>query len=87
MPASSRQSAVRLTMVSPEFVVPDVTAAAEYYRDVFGFRILGYFLGPPVFAMVGRDAVVIHFGKPIMERRLLGICSVGAAWDSTPTFG
>lgn len=63
MPESSRQSAVRLTMVSPEFIVPDVRAAAEYYRDVFGFRILGYFLDPPVFAMVGRDAVVIHFGK------------------------
>ena len=63
MPESDRQPAVRLSMVSPEFIVPDVTAAAEYYRDVFGFRILGYFLDPPVFAMVGRDAVEIHFGK------------------------
>lgn len=50
-------------MISPVFVVPDVVASAEYYRDVFGFRILSYFLDPPVFAMVERDSVVIHFGK------------------------
>ena len=46
----------RLTMISPEFIVADVVAAAEYYRDVFGFKSLGYFLDPPVYAMVGRDA-------------------------------
>ena len=50
-------------MVNPEFIVPDVVAAAEYYRDKLGFKILGYFLDPPVFAMVARDAVEIHFGK------------------------
>ena len=60
---SSRKPAVRLTMVSPQFIVPDVTSAAEYYRDVLGFRILGYFQDPPVFAMVARDCVEIHFGK------------------------
>jgi len=43
--------------------VPDVVAAAEYYRDVLGFQVLGYFLDPPVYAMVGRDVAVIHFGK------------------------
>jgi hypothetical protein len=32
-------------------------------RDVLGFRILGYFLDPPVFAMVARDTAEIHFGK------------------------
>lgn len=57
------KSAVRLLMVNPHFVVPDVVASAEYYRDVFGFKILGYFLDPPVFAMVARDSVEIHFGK------------------------
>jgi catechol 2,3-dioxygenase-like lactoylglutathione lyase family enzyme len=73
--------AVRLTTISPEFVVPDVKAAAEYYRDVLGFRILGYFLDPPVFAMVGRDTAEIHFGKvddgklpsPNVARRSLGL--------------
>jgi len=49
--------------VAPQFVVPDVVKAAEYYRDKFGFEILGYFLDPPVFAIVSRDGVEIHFGK------------------------
>jgi predicted enzyme related to lactoylglutathione lyase len=55
--------ALKLTAICPQFIVPDVVAAAEYYRDVFGFQILGYFLDPPVFAMVARDAAEIHFGK------------------------
>jgi hypothetical protein len=50
-------------MISPQFIVPDVVASAEYYRDTLGFKILGYFLEPPVYAMVGRDSVEIHFGK------------------------
>jgi len=56
--------ALKLTAICPQFIVPDVVAAAEYYRDVLGFKILGYFLDPPVFAMVARDAAEIHFGKP-----------------------
>ena len=55
--------AVRLTMISPQFVVPDVVASAEYYRDILGFEILGYFLDPPVYSIVKRDSVEIHFGK------------------------
>ena len=53
----------RLTSVVPQFVVPDVVAAAEYYRTKLGFTILGDFLKPPVFAMVQRDAAEFHFGK------------------------
>jgi uncharacterized glyoxalase superfamily protein PhnB len=49
--------------INPHFVVRDVVEAAEYYRDVFGFKILGYYWDPPVFAMVGRDDVVIQFGR------------------------
>jgi hypothetical protein len=36
---------------------------AEYYSDQLGFAILGYFADPPVYAMVARDGVEIHFGK------------------------
>jgi catechol 2,3-dioxygenase-like lactoylglutathione lyase family enzyme len=54
---------VRLKMISPQFTVPDVVASAEYYRDVLGFEILGYFLDPPVYSIVRRDSVEIHFGK------------------------
>ncbi|MGB7070699.1 MAG: VOC family protein [Pyrinomonadaceae bacterium] len=47
----------------PQFVVPDVVATAEFYRDKLGFTIDGYFLDPPVYAMVRRGSVEIHFGK------------------------
>lgn len=54
----------KLTQVAPSFVVEDVVKTAEYYRDMLGFEVLGYFWeDPPVFAMVGRDDVVFHFGK------------------------
>lgn len=53
----------RFTAIAPTFVVSDVVATAEYYRDVLGFSILGYFADPPVYAMVGRDSAEIHFGK------------------------
>ena len=53
----------KLRSVAPQFVVPDVVKTAEYYRDVLGFEIFGYFADPPVFAMVGRDGVELHFGK------------------------
>jgi len=67
--------------ICPHFVVPDVVASAEHYRDFLGFKILGYFLDPPVFAVVARDDVVIHFGKsdngalpsPNVTRRSIGL--------------
>jgi len=67
--------------VSPHFVVPDVVASAEHYRDFLGFKILNYFLDPLVFAVVARDDVVIHFGgsddgarpSPNITRRSIGL--------------
>lgn len=58
---------VEFKLIAPSFVVRDVVATAEYYRDVLGFEILGYFNEPPVFAMVGRGGVEIHFGKADAE--------------------
>jgi hypothetical protein len=49
--------------VAPTFVVPDVVRTAEYYHNVLGFDLLGYFLDPPVFAIVRRGGVEIHIGK------------------------
>jgi uncharacterized glyoxalase superfamily protein PhnB len=81
MAEPQKQQAVRLKMVNPVFVVSDVAVAAEYYRDVLGFKILGYFLDPPVFAMVARDEVEIHFAKtdegavpsPNVDRRRIAV--------------
>jgi uncharacterized glyoxalase superfamily protein PhnB len=54
---------VEFRTIAPQFVVPDVKNAAEYYRDVLGFEILGYFLDPPVYAIVRRGGAEIHFGR------------------------
>jgi catechol 2,3-dioxygenase-like lactoylglutathione lyase family enzyme len=54
----------------PQFTVPDLVRTAQYYRDVLGFQIAGYWDGarvsfathpPPVFATVWRDHVQIFF--------------------------
>lgn len=51
------------TGLAPQFVVADVVATAEYYRDKLGFELLGLFGEPPVYAMVRRRNAEIHFGK------------------------
>jgi catechol 2,3-dioxygenase-like lactoylglutathione lyase family enzyme len=48
---------VEFKKIATQFVVDDVVRTAEYYRDVLGFEILGYFAEPPVYAMVARDGV------------------------------
>lgn len=53
----------KFKQLTTQLVVPDVVRTAEYYRDTLGFTILGYFLDPPVYAMVRRDDIEIHFGK------------------------
>ena len=67
MADKTTQKVAQLKMISPQFVVADVKLAAEYYRDVLGFKVLGYFLEPPVYAIVQRDSVEIHFGKADQE--------------------
>jgi hypothetical protein len=57
------KAAAKCQAISPHFVVPDVVASAEHYRDVLGFKILGYFRDPPVSAIFARDDLEIHFGK------------------------
>jgi catechol 2,3-dioxygenase-like lactoylglutathione lyase family enzyme len=63
MSHAERKSQTQLKSIAPQFAVPDVVAAAEYYRDILGFRILGYFGQPPVFSIVCRDDVQIQLGK------------------------
>lgn len=56
-------TSTRFTAAVPQFTVPDVVATAEYYRDVLGFQIAGYWAEPPMFAIVWRDEVEIFFNK------------------------
>ena len=56
-------TSTRFTAAVPQFTVPDVVATAEYYRDVLGFQIAGYWADPPMFAIVWRDEVEVFFNK------------------------
>jgi hypothetical protein len=47
----------------PQFTVADVVRTAEYYRDVLGFQISGYFASPPAFAIVSRDDIELFFNR------------------------
>lgn len=55
--------APKLHAIAPYFLVEDVERAAEYYRDRLGFDIEGYFLDPPVFAIVKRDGLSIQLAR------------------------
>lgn len=54
---------VNFKKIATQFVVEDVVATAEYYQRILGFKLLGYFADPPVYAMLARDEVEMHFGK------------------------
>ena len=63
---------VRCEAAVPQFTVPDVVRTAEYYRDVLGFRIAGYWNGSraslatepaPVFGIVARDQIRVFFNR------------------------
>ena len=63
---------VRFHGVMPHFRVPNVVRTAEYYRDVLGFQLAGYWDGeqvhtdvskPAVFGIVRRDEVSIHLNR------------------------
>jgi catechol 2,3-dioxygenase-like lactoylglutathione lyase family enzyme len=61
----------RMTRSACYFLVDDVFATAEFYRDVLGFTFDGFFGVPPAFVIVERDDVSIMFrqvqppGKPV----------------------
>ena len=73
---------IRFESAVPQFAVPDLVQTAEYYRDVLGFQIAGYWDGervslvpdtPPVFAIVWRDQVQVFFNRadqPVVRTRL-----------------
>src|SRR5262245_11649140 len=54
---------IRFNRAVPQFTVPDLRRTAEYYRDVLGFTIQGYWDNPPVFAIVRRDEVSVYFSR------------------------
>jgi catechol 2,3-dioxygenase-like lactoylglutathione lyase family enzyme len=49
----------RMRSAAPYFLVDDVFATAEFYRDILGFTFDEFFGEPPSFAIVKRDDVRI----------------------------
>ncbi len=56
-------AAIQCDAAVPQFTVQDVLQTSEYYRDVLGFQINGYWQSPPVFAIVSRDNVEVFFNR------------------------
>jgi catechol 2,3-dioxygenase-like lactoylglutathione lyase family enzyme len=72
MPAKLVAAGVHFAGVAPHFRVRDVVRTAEYYREVLGFELAGYWDGgeihhdasrPALFGIVRRDEVALHFNR------------------------
>ena len=70
--ATEASPATSFIAAVPQFTVPDLVRTVEYYRDVLGFVVHGYWDGervrsepdpPPVFAIVSRDKVQMFFNR------------------------
>jgi catechol 2,3-dioxygenase-like lactoylglutathione lyase family enzyme len=61
MATNAAPEACRMTRSVSYFLVDDVFATAEFYRDVLGFTFDEFFGVPPSFVMVQRDDVNIMF--------------------------
>ena len=71
--------------IAPYFIVDDVIATANYYRDQLGFAYNRFWGDPPCFCMVTRNGIVIMLsqleatGAVRPNRR---VDPEGEAWDA-----
>jgi len=71
--------------IAPYFIVDDVVATANYYRDKLGFAYDRFWGDPPAFCMVGRRGAIImlsQFEEPGAMRPNRLADSEGGAWDA-----
>jgi predicted enzyme related to lactoylglutathione lyase len=71
--------------IAPCFVVDDVVATANYYRDTLGFRYERFWSDPPSFCMVSRGGVIImltQLERPGLMRPNHSVDPEGGAWDA-----
>ena len=71
--------------VAPFFVVDDIVASANYYRDTLGFEYARFWGEPPAFCMVRRHGVTLMLRQfntagAVRPNRLVD--PVGEAWDA-----
>jgi catechol 2,3-dioxygenase-like lactoylglutathione lyase family enzyme len=50
-----------LRQIAPVFFTTDIPATLAYYTGKLGFKCLGTWQDPPVYAIVARDQQVLHF--------------------------
>src|SRR5688500_20166091 len=72
--------------IAPYFIVDDVVATANYYRDSLGFRYERFWNDPPSFCMVQRSGVVIMLAElessgVVRPNRVVD--PEGTAWDAS----
>ena len=63
MSQSQRERPGRNWSVAPYFIVKDVVAAANFYRDQLGFHYERFWGEPPGFCMVKRGGIVIMLSQ------------------------
>jgi predicted enzyme related to lactoylglutathione lyase len=71
--------------IAPYFFVPDVVAAAHFYRDTLGFAFDRFWGEPPSFCMVQRGGIVVMLAQiedaaSVRPNNLVG--RGGGAWDA-----
>jgi predicted enzyme related to lactoylglutathione lyase len=71
--------------IAPYFLVDDVVATANYYRDTLGFEYERFWGDPPAFCMVRRRGIVImlsqHTPAGLMRPNSKAVPD-GEAWDA-----
>jgi predicted enzyme related to lactoylglutathione lyase len=71
--------------IAPYFIVDDVVASANYYRDKLGFHFDRIFGEPPSFCMVSRGGIIImlsQFERQGLMRPNNSVEPDGGAWDA-----
>jgi uncharacterized glyoxalase superfamily protein PhnB len=63
--------------VVPVFLVDDVLATVEYYRDVLGFEVNFLYEEPPTYASVSRDDAILNFSRSNPPGRRNGVAMAG----------
>jgi uncharacterized glyoxalase superfamily protein PhnB len=50
-----------IRQIAPVFFTTDIRRTVAYYQNKLGFKCLGMWQDPPVYAMVARDGHALHF--------------------------
>jgi predicted enzyme related to lactoylglutathione lyase len=71
--------------IAPHFIVDDVVASANFYRDRLGFAYERFWGDPPAFCMVHRGGIIIMLSQ-LEEKGMMrpngAAVAGGDAWDA-----